>query len=129
MVGFETTPYSLPRECYSTRPRGLVYGFSARTAKAYLLDRRFQTVVNGSGSSARRMISGVLQDSALGPIPFAIYIRDIPKHKDHRVLIWPKSRGPGTSRSIQGKRKLLHLLGHAKSCNKRSLSLKGDSEA
>ncbi|GJQ70152.1 hypothetical protein Trydic_g22615 [Trypoxylus dichotomus] len=120
--------------------------FTARilkTVRTYFQDRTFHTIVNGSGSSARRMKSGVLQGSAMHPVLFTIYIRNIPKPQDHHVFnviyvndtaivatsrhsirhIWPKSNSPsapGASRSFRRKRKRLRSLGHIKSCNIRS---------
>ncbi|KAI4460548.1 reverse transcriptase (rna-dependent dna polymerase) [Holotrichia oblita] len=75
---------------YGIRHEGLltkmkVAGFQPRilkTIRSYLKDRRFHTVVNGTESSERQMLSGVPQDSAL----FSIYVADIPKPTDRRVF-------------------------------------------
>ncbi|GJQ79352.1 hypothetical protein Trydic_g16213 [Trypoxylus dichotomus] len=62
-------------------------GFLARmlkTVKTYLQNRRFHTIVNGSGALC--IESGVSQDSVLGSVLFRIYIRDISKLQDRRVF-------------------------------------------
>ncbi|GJQ72232.1 hypothetical protein Trydic_g3323 [Trypoxylus dichotomus] len=64
-------------------------GFPARILKAvrrYLQNRSFHTVINGTGSFARRMKSGVPQGFTLGPVLFTIYIKKIPKLQDHRIF-------------------------------------------
>ncbi|GJQ65821.1 hypothetical protein Trydic_g3930 [Trypoxylus dichotomus] len=50
-----------------------------KTIRSYLPNRRFCSVVNDSGSSTKRMESGIPQGSALAPVLFTIYIRSISK--------------------------------------------------
>ncbi|GJQ69930.1 hypothetical protein Trydic_g22465 [Trypoxylus dichotomus] len=53
-------------------------GFPARilkTVRSYLQNRRLQPLVSGSGSSAKRMESGVTQGTVLAPLLFTTYIR------------------------------------------------------
>ncbi|GJQ74042.1 hypothetical protein Trydic_g19867 [Trypoxylus dichotomus] len=50
-----------------------------KTVRTYLQNRRFHIVMNGTGSSAKGMTSGIPQGFATGPVLFRIYVRDIPK--------------------------------------------------
>ncbi|CAF1329588.1 unnamed protein product, partial [Didymodactylos carnosus] len=45
--------------------------------KSYLSDRRIVTVVSGTTSTERKINSGMLQGSVLGPLLFLLYINDI----------------------------------------------------
>ena len=45
----------------------------------YLKDRRFRVKVNGAYSGERRIISGVIQGSVIGPLLFLVYISDLPR--------------------------------------------------
>ena len=65
----------------------LGYGISGDTLtwiENFLSERTQCTRVNGSLSSCRQLLSGVIQGSCLGPILFVLYINDIVKLFDEQ---------------------------------------------
>ncbi|CAB3990931.1 Hypothetical predicted protein [Paramuricea clavata] len=66
-----------------------VYGISGKLLRwfeSYLINRKQGVTVLGATSSARPVLSGVLQGSILGPILFLLYANDLPDAVEHSKI-------------------------------------------
>ena len=56
--------------------------------KSFLTNRQQKVVLNGASSKWSRVYSGVPQGSVLGPLPFNIYVNDIPSVVNSEILMF-----------------------------------------
>ena len=65
-----------------------VCGCALEWFKSYLSDRMQDFYANGCNSNSNSVTCGVSQDSVLGPLPFLIYISDLPNASNELNFIF-----------------------------------------